>query len=299
MNPSKSPGALYIYHYANTSPTEESEMKLLEIDGLDEFKQANFNPLGLAFDRGTRRLYLVNHGPPNPWIDILELSPDASKLTYIKELRGGLVTVPNSIQTMGNHKIYFTNSVRYSQHQNPVLGPAETFLRIAKGNVVYMDTETEDTSVVANVHFANGVARLNDTHLAVAATITPHIHVFEIQPDHSLRETKKLRCDFHVDNLKVDGEGKLIVAGHPYFPTFDAVMKTQHEFDLEKGDSVDRPRAGSWVAEWDGNAEGVLKKLYVDDGMEYGTSTSGVRDAKRDVGFVVGLYDRGILQYQV
>jgi hypothetical protein len=59
----------------------------------------------------------------------------------------------------------------------------------------------------------------------------------------------------------------------------------------------ERPRAPSWVAEWDGNPEGKLRHLYV--GTEYGTSTSTVRDVKRGVGFVVGLYEPGVLQFEV
>jgi hypothetical protein len=58
----------------------------------------------------------------------------------------------------------------------------------------------------------------------------------------------------------------------------------------------ERPKAGSWVVEWDGNDEGTLNTLYV--GMDYGTSTTAVRDVEKGVGLVVGLYEKGIMVWR-
>jgi hypothetical protein len=49
----------------------------------------------------------------------------------------------------------------------------------------------------------------------------------------------------------------------------------------------------SWVAEWS-EAEG-LKDLLI--GSDYGTSTTALRDVKNGVGFVTGLYEKGLLRW--
>jgi arylesterase/paraoxonase len=50
------------------------------------------------------------------------------------------------------------------------------------------------------------------------------------------------------------------------------------------------------VQSWDGNAKGELRDLYA--GMEYGGSTTAVRDVARNVGIVTGLYEKGIMVWR-
>jgi arylesterase/paraoxonase len=184
---------------------------------------------------------------------------------------------------------------------HPLLAKLETFLKIAKGNVVYMDLATDAAKLVAQVNFANGIARLNATHLAVASTNGLSVFVYEIQADRGIEQVQRLHCEFWVDNLRVDARGKLLISGHPAGQLLEKVATTNHKYRLDQGrseglDAAERPRAPSWVAEWDGNAEGKLRPLYV--GSEYGMSTSTVRDVEKGLGFVVGLYEKGILQFE-
>lgn len=109
---------------------------------------------------------------------------------------------------------------------------------------------------------------------------------------------------FWVDNLRVDSAGTLLMTGHPYALMLEGVAVNNHKYnlDMERLDGLDpndRPRAGSIVAEWDGNTELKTKVLYYNDGSEYGTSTTTARDVQRGVGFVVGLYEKGVLEFEL
>lgn len=152
---------------------------------------------------------------------------------------------------------------------------------------------------LTNVPFPNGLARLNDTHIAVSSTSLPAVLIFEISPDFkTLTLHQKLRPWFLADNLRVDSNGKLLVAGHAYAPALTTVAKTNMLYDIDGTGAAgllpgsQRGRAPSWVVEWDGNAEGTLRNLYI--GHEFGTATTAVRDVGRKIGFIGGLFEKGI-----
>lgn len=87
-----------------------------------------------------------------------------------------------------------------------------------------------------------------------------------------------------------------MIAGHPHPPSLEKFSKTNHLFELDgvKYD-LDRPRAPSRVIHWD---EVILKDTYVDDGREFGCSSTAVSDSQRGVGIITGLYEKGILVWK-
>ena len=178
---------------------------------------------------------------------------------------------------------------------------SDPYLAYPGGSVVYFDVSTNTGKKVASVPFANGVALLKDgKRIAVGSTSLPAVLVYTIDAsNHELTLNKTLKSSFLVDNLKVDTAGMLLIAGHPWPPGIEEMATRNWEFDLDgtgqgKPES-ERPTAGSWVAEWDGN-EDTFRTLYV--GMDYGTSCTAVRDVKKGVGIVVGLYEMGIMVWR-
>ncbi|KIW08274.1 uncharacterized protein PV09_01194 [Verruconis gallopava] len=293
-------GWIYYYQYAQGS-LEDGNISKMEIEGFSDEKKAVFHPLGMAFLPETRKLYVINHGEHPPGMEIFKVNDATNKLTYERTVKNALMRTPNSVLPISEHEIYFTNDHYYPVRENKLLSMAENFLKIARGNVVYMNLKTQEAKIVAQVGFANGIARLNSTHIALASTTGLSVYVFEIGADHELHQTLRIECNFWVDNLKTDANGKLLITGHPQPLLLEKVGKEQHKYNLDAGrtdglDPAGRPHAPSWVAEWDGNAEGKIKNLYI--GSDYGMSTSTVRDVNRGVGFIVGLYERGILQFQ-
>lgn len=157
--------------------------------------------------------------------------------------------------------------------------------------------------VASGIPFANGITKLNTTHVVVASTTTPSFSVYAINSTtHDLILTKKVSVPFWIDNLKTDSAGVLLMAGHAWVPALTKVSKMNHLYDFDgKGEGLPvekRPRAMSWVAEWDGNGEGKIRDLYVGGLGEFGASTSVVRDLGRGVGFVAGLYEKGLLMFK-
>jgi len=245
---------------------------------------------------------MVSHAEPAS-IYVFKLSQDGTAATYIRRLEHPLLQTPNSVAPISDHEIYFTNDHQFKIRDNFLLAKLETYLAYAGGSVVYMDTATESAKTVAHTGFANGVTTLPGGRLAVASTTGAAIHIYNIDAaTKGLALNRTLPVAFLVDNLKTDSNGALLAAGHPFGPALEAVATMNREFDLDGTGEPglkpegERPRALSWVAEWDGNEEGKLKDLYV--GSDYGCSATALRDGKTGWGFILGLYEKGIMQWK-
>jgi arylesterase/paraoxonase len=196
--------------------------------------------------------------------------------------------------------LYVTNDHYIRAGTSPFLSKIETFSGVPGGTVVYIDTRRKNNAkIVARVPFANGITRLDKTTLAVASTSKSGIYLFEIKADNALELKKVVRTAAAVDNLSIDSEGKVLMAGHPFAP---ALMKvSQGRARCDANGSVEEKEAcnctaPSWVAEW--SEQTGLKELYKDSGLEFCSSSTAVRDVGRGVGIVSGLYERGILVFQ-
>jgi len=244
---------------------------------------------------------MISHAEPAS-IYVFKLSQDATTATYLRTLKHPLLQTPNSVTPISDHEIYFTNDHQFKIRNDFWLARLETYLAYPGGSVVHMDITTGEAKTVAYLAFANGVATLPGGKLAVASTIGTAINIYNIDPTtKGLTLNRTLPVNFLVDNLKTDTNGVLLAAGHPFGPALEAAASTNREYDLDGTGApglkpeAERPRAPSWVVEWDGNEDGKLKDLYV--GMDYGCSTTALRSGKTGVGFVLGLYEKGIMQW--
>lgn len=278
----------------------------MQISGFDAEKTKNFHPLGLGYDATTHTLYTVNHAQSGPTIEIFKLDEEVdASATYLQTIAHPLLHTPNSITPISDHELLITNDHEYEVRDHKIKATLETYLSYPGGNVIYHNLVTKETKTVAEgIPFANGIVKLNETHVAVASTTTPSFSIYAINATtHDLSLAQKISVPFWIDNLRTDSAGTLLMAGHPWVPALTKVSKTNHLYDHDgKGVGLaleERPRAMSWVAEWDGNLEGKIRDLYVGKMGEFGPSTSVVRDLGRGVGFVVGLYERGIMMFKM
>lgn len=184
----------------------------------------------------------------------------------------------------------------------------ETWSGIAGGSVVYMDTRTPQSGkVVARVPFANGIAAVNTSTIAVASSSKQGFYLFTRQDGDAegevlgLQLQRIVRTPAAVDNLSSDdGEGRVLLAGHPFAPAVARLARARGACDLhgsaeEKGKCVcDAP---SWVAEW--SEDKGLREVWRDDGSGFCSSSSFVRDGVRGVGIVSGLYESGVLRVEM
>jgi arylesterase/paraoxonase len=266
---------------------------------------STFHPLGIAFYAPKKHLYVVNHSNSkagHATIDLLQLDPTGLSATHLQTINDPLMYTPNSVAPLSENEILFTNDHRWSKVHEYWIATLETYLALPTGSLIYLNHKTGESHKLADIPFANGVVLLNSTHLAVSSTLVPAVHIYAYKPDFSeVRLIQKLRPNFAVDNLKLDSDGNLLMAGHPHSIACDIVAKTNKDYDIDGEDATlasakDRKRAPSGVAEWDGNPDGELKYLYVSN--EYGLSTTVIRDNTRKWGAVVGLYETGILTFK-
>jgi arylesterase/paraoxonase len=221
----------------------------------------------------------------------------------VKTFKHPLIHAPNALQLLGDGKMYVTNDHYIVARVSPLLSKIETFSGAPGGTVVYTDLRNpQDTKIVARVPFANGVARLNSSMLAVASSSKPGVYLYSISADHTLTYRKMIRTTAGADNLSVDSEGKLLIAGHPYVPTLTKISQGRAECN-EHGTEEEKANcactAPSWAAEW--SEEGGLREL-LRDGAEGAkgicSSSTIVRDVGRGVGMISMLYGQGIVVFK-
>lgn len=200
--------------------------------------------------------------------------------------------------------MYVSNDHYIRAATSPLLSKIETFAGIPGGPVVYVDiNKPEENKVVARVPFANGIARLNATTLVVASSSKPGVYLYEIGEDgKELSYKNYVRTPAGADNLSVDKNGKLLIAGHPFAPDLMKVATGRENCKLD-GSEEEKKACGcfspSWVGEW--SEEGGLKTLLMDEGTGKDgvcSSSTAVRDTKRGVGMVSMLYGKGVVVFK-
>lgn len=303
FNPSENlpSGRLWLYDYAN--PELEHDQRLRPF-GFENFpNERDFHPLGMEFEPETSTLYVVSHAQAGSCIEIfqLEINPDshAATLTHVKTFRHDLLHTPNSIHSLGNGRLLVTNDHMFRARVSPLLSKMETFSGLPGGSVVYTEVRNpESTKVVARVPFANGIAQLNSTTVAVASSSKAGVYMFQLQPNHDLTYKSWFRTPAAVDNLNVDSAGVLLMAGHPSALELMKVSKGRPscnpESEIEAEHEACECTAPSWAAQW--TEEEGLKTLY--KGLEFCSSSTMVRDVKRGVTMLSGLYDKGVMVIQ-
>jgi arylesterase/paraoxonase len=201
--------------------------------------------------------------------------------------------------------LYITNDHYFLARYHPWLAKLETWLAPAIGNVIHFDIPTSTATHLDRVAFANGVVLLDDKTLAVASTTKLEVYIYHA-PNSGIGKTDKpklylkstIPIPFLPDNLSYDSHGKkLLIAGHAHPFTMDPFAKSRDACHSGEGEERERAceiRTSTGVAEW--SEEEGLKVLWMGD--EFATGSTAVRDGKRGVGIVSGLFERGLLVWR-
>jgi hypothetical protein len=163
---------------------------------------------------------------------------------------------------------------------------------------------SQKVTLLARIPFANGIAQLNDSVLAVSSSSTGAVRLYSIIQSEAGRAPElaylsQILVPFLPDNLSLTSSGKLLIAGHPHAPSLEILAKNNGQCvggsgkDGALAELCQKSRL-SWVMEW--SAEDGVKDLYA--GRGFGSSTTAVRDEKRGVGIATGLYQKGLLVWR-
>lgn len=173
-------------------------------------------------------------------------------------------------------------------------------------------TKTHTETVASHIPFANGVAISPDgTQVAIASTTLGEIFFYARDiTTQSLSLRARVQTPFAPDNLMYDSRGSLIVAGHPYFQALIAVAADRTGARAPSwvlSITPEAPAPGAETDAWDVGAPVPasrkvprvpgyeMRTLYQSDGSEFSSSSTGLRDSKTGVLYVVGLYQDGLM----
>lgn len=292
------PGQLWLLDYGNKYLSDTEALKPLKLTGFEGADQ--MQPLGIEYDHTSLTLYVINHAPTGSVLEIFSITTSTATATHIRTLKHPFLHAPNSIHSLGNGKLFVSNDHFFPARNFRLLSKLETFSGLPGGTLVFIDVhDLSIARIVARVPFANGITMVNESVLAVVSTSLSGIYLFDVTPSFSLQNRRTIHTPPGIDNISVDRDGKLLVAGHPWGFGLIRLAAQRAQCDLESDSEDERNAcecwAPSWVAEWDGSGggKGMLRELY--KGFEYCSSTTMVRDRKRGVAIVSALYDRGLM----
>ncbi|KAF5614768.1 paraoxonase [Fusarium tjaetaba] len=292
-------GELYLYRYntAEHQPNTLSRIKLLDFP-----EESKFHPLGIEYHKASSQLFVCNHHFEGPRVEIftLEITSQPPTARHTRTVISPLVRSPNAIVALNEHEIFLTNDHFFRIKDNPILAKIETYGGVPLGSIVHIDLHSNSSATlrsVARIPYANGVALLNASMLAVASTSSCQIRLYRVRPNKTLEFTSKIDVPFMPDNIATDQRGALLIGGHPHPPSLEDLVKgrqacLKHPSMLRECHIGSAP---SWVSEW--TEENGLKTLYTTVG-EFGTSSSAVRDTEFGLGLITGLYEKGILVWK-
>ena len=177
------------------------------------------------------------------------------------------------------------------------------------------NVKTETEIVASHIPFPNGVAISPDgTQVAIASTTLGEILFYARDiTTQALSLSARVPTPFAPDNIMYDSRGSLIVAGHPYFQALTAVAANRTGARAPSWVLSITPSpsgaagAGAEMDAWDVGAPVPasrkvprvpgyeMRTLYQSDGSEFSSSSTGLRDSKTGVLYVVGLYQDGLM----
>jgi arylesterase / paraoxonase len=292
---------IYIWHYADAASVPK-KLKLLDFNE----QLRDFHPLGIEYQPASQTITILNLASSASRIETFKLFASETAANFLRTLEHPQLSAPNSVVAIGDTEYLITNDHYFSARSGSALTTLETYLGVPGGGIVYVkyDSSTADKpSVVkslARLNFANGVALLNETTVAVASSGLASVSLYtisklagELAP--KLTYYREVHVPFHADNLSVDGNGKLLIAGHPHAPSTEEVAKNAARCNSGTDQAKEHcgHHAPSGIAEW--SEQAGLKTLYL--GFDYESSTTALRDVGRQVGLAVGLYAKGVMTW--
>jgi len=242
------------------------------------------------------RFFMINHQPfvdsegklldatklgANSTVEVFEHTRGSQNLEHIKTIFSDAVFTPNNIAATGDGGFVVTND-----HDSKVSMFRELAMIKGGGSVAYCDSN--DHCHIANNHkffFANGVVKGHDGLIYVAQTTAGKIFVYSLQEDHTLVKIDEINIGMGIDNLSVDTDGDIFVAG---FPKVLAFMKsTKKPLTTDVPSTIFRIRKS--IDDQGKATYEVTKALEDIEGKVLPGSTVAVHDTKTDTFFMGGV----------
>lgn len=235
----------------------------------------------------------MNHGVHGSTLDQFHFSRLGNSATYIRSFSSPYLRAPNAVIQISTTEVLVTNDHFFTPRASKWLNKIETYLGLPLGGVTYLNLQTGEATQIARIPFANGIALLNQTTVAVASSSSAKVFLYSLDRSHSpptLSLVESISTPFWPDNLHTSGD-KLFIAGHAQLSGLTKFAESRAKCRADTKSVGCDAKAPSYVAQW--TREKGVEDVYV--GTEiYSSSGVGI-DEKRGVGVISGLYGKGLL----
>ena len=233
----------------------------------------DFHPHGISLYRGggEARLFVVNHRSDGPYIEIFAFR--RARLVHLESIRDSSMHSPNDVAAVGMRSFYVTND---HGNTSPAGKMAEEYLQLKRAYVLYYDGSAFRI-VARGLGYANGIALSQDGGTVyVASTVGRNVSVYERDvKTGTLSAARVIDTAFGSDNIEIDADGALWVAGHPKMLTF-----LRHAADA----AVSSPSKVICI-EIGAGGKAVIREVFMDDGTKISAASVA---APFPGGFLVG-----------
>jgi arylesterase/paraoxonase len=266
-----------------TFPLDHPEQGFTKLTGTP----SNFHPHGISLYRdggGALTLMAVDHPlGEDSAVEIFDVKIANGKAALVQraDIAGGLLVNPNDVTAVAPDQFYVTNDHASKSAFGRTL---EDALLLPRANVVFFDGNV--FRVVANgLSFANGIfVSPDDTHVYVASTTGRTIHTYERNPvSGELKDAGEFDIPSGLDNIDIDAQGNLWVAGHPKLLDMQAV----------RADPTKVTPSQIFEVTLKNGVPSEAKLVYANAGDEISGSSIGVVDGDRL--FIGAGYDSKVL----
>lgn len=233
----------------NVTPEDFREPRALQPHGIDLW----WAPEG-------ERLFVVNHpggsalpdaseqgsGETKHTVEIFDVTPEGT-LSHLETIEHPLMIAPNDVAAVGPRSFYVTNDHGYP---SGLMRTIEEYGRLPAGNVLFVE-DGEAREVYSGTIYANGIQ--NDpmsSRIFLAETSRRTITWFDREPaTNDLEFVSRHDTGTGVDNIDVDAEGRVWVAGHPKMLEFVAHAEDPENVRAPSHVVVLEPSKSGWSQE--------------------------------------------------
>ncbi|KAM3080868.1 hypothetical protein ACMFMG_004827 [Clarireedia jacksonii] len=272
----------------------------------------NLHGFDIREDATTNSLHfiLINHRPPFDPITGEALNPDktganstiehfeskigSSSLKHVKTYSSETIKTPNRVTWVSEHAFAFTND-----HSNKVGFRRQLDPLIGGGSISLCDTATSSCKIAYSSYLRgpNGLIMGPDGLLYVPLSFTNEIQVFSLVNANTLKLETKIKTPYPMDNMSVDSNGDLIVAG---FPQVIKWMESLKDRSVKVPSSILRVRK-RLEKDGEGKEKGLKEENYEveiileDNGTTLEGGTTAVHDVERKKLYVAGIIEPRVL----
>lgn len=245
---------------------------------------SEFHPHGISLfsQDSLKYLYVVNHSENDNSVELFQIQ--GSFLKHLKTYTDPLMSSPNDVVGDEVGKFYVSNDHGNKSSKGKIV---ENYLRMPYSYILYYDGDRFKKALQGLV-YANGV-QLSNSGNELYVTHTIGHEFIELERDRktgNLKELKRKDLSMGLDNISVDKNGTIWIAGHPKMLKFGGHAIDAANFSASQVIKIEKEKSSYKVT-----------KVYENDGEQFSGASIAVNSG--NYLFVGGVFDDKILKMPI